>query len=84
MAVVPLQANPKPLRASAAIAAAAIVLGVAHFWISPSSPIAIFAIDGDTVRHQGRIYRLVGFDTATDTDVRTSGTALNLRQITRH
>lgn len=41
---------------------AAILLGVAHFWTSPSSPIAIFAVDGDTVRHQGQVYRLVGFD----------------------
>ncbi|WOH70673.1 thermonuclease family protein [Bradyrhizobium sp. NDS-1] len=49
--------------ASAAIIVAAILLGVAHLWSSPSSPIAIFPVDGDTVRHQGQIYRLVGFDT---------------------
>src|SRR5262245_22872801 len=33
------------------------------FWTSPSSPIAIFAVDGHTVRHQGQVYWLVGFVT---------------------
>jgi endonuclease YncB( thermonuclease family) len=63
-AVVPFRGKPKPARwLSAVVALAALTLGIAFFWISPSSPIAIFAVDGDTVRHQGQVYRLVGFDT---------------------
>lgn len=63
MSVVPFRAKPKPLRwGSAAVVLAAILLGVGHVWTSPSSPIAIFAVDGDTVRHQGQVYRLLGFD----------------------
>ncbi|MBH5371473.1 thermonuclease family protein [Bradyrhizobium glycinis] len=64
MTVIPFRAKPKPKRwAAATVVAAMFLLGVAHVWTSPGSPIAIFAVDGDTVRYQGQIYRLVGFDT---------------------
>lgn len=63
MSAVPFRAKPKSLRwPSAAVVIVALLLGAAHFWISASSPMAIFAVDGDTVRHQGQVYRLVGFD----------------------
>ncbi|WP_256808137.1 thermonuclease family protein [Bradyrhizobium sp. Bra64] len=64
MSVIPFRSSPKRQRWAAAIVmAAAVLLGLAHVWTSPSSPLGIFAVDGDTVRYQGQIYRLVGFDT---------------------
>ena len=64
MSVVQFRAKSKAPRWPAAIVAvSAVLLGIVDFWTSPNSPITIFAVDGDTVRYQGMVYRLVGFDT---------------------
>lgn len=55
MSVVPCRAKSKDPRWPAAIVAvAAILLGIAHFWSAPSSPIAIFAVDGTRCDTRGR------------------------------
>ncbi|MFB6418983.1 thermonuclease family protein [Bradyrhizobium tunisiense] len=62
--MIPFRTKPKSQHwAAAAVVAAMVLLGIAHAWTSPGSPLTIVIVDGDTVRYQSQIYRLVGFDT---------------------